>query len=423
MNMRSGLWLLIITLIFFLFLTPLYPQTQWQKYPVPVLNVGAPGAWDENVSVATTVMFHENIYKMWYEGDGGFGYATSPDGNVWTKDTLHNPVLEPGPPGAWDHNAINHASVLFVNNTYHMWYSGVDANDDNQIGHATSSDGITWVKDSTNPVLSFINAGLWDNQEIIHPSVIWENGTFKMWYNGYGSGTQRILYATSPNGSDWTRYYTHPMLEPGTTGSWDDNELGPLSVIHVNNVYHMWYAGWNSAAEPLFQIGYAKSYDGIDWYKSTGNPVLSPGGTTDWDSVMIAIPVVISENDSFRMWYGGYDGFKFLTGHAISPDTTTYTGLNARSNQSIPKNFQLYQNHPNPFNPITTIEFDLPNSAKVTLKIFNLLGEKVATLLSSDMLSGHHSTRWEARNYPSGIYYYQIQAGQYRNAKKMILIK
>jgi len=410
-------------LIIIIFVSKLPAQTQWQKYPDPVLNVGTPGSWDETLSVATTVMFHENIYKMWYEGDGCFGYATSQDGFVWIKDTVHNPVLEPGPPGSWDHNAVNHASVLFVNNTYHMWYSGVDANDDNQIGHATSLDGITWAKDSANPVLSFINAGIWDNQEIIHPSVIWENGIFRMWYNGYGNGTQRILYATSLNGTDWIRYYTHPMLEPGATGAWDDNELGPLCVVHVDNVYHMWYTGWNSAAEPLFQIGYAKSYDGINWIKSSGNPVLSPGGTTDWDSAMIAIPVVISENDSFRMWYGGNDRFKFRTGYAISPDTTAYTGLNAELNPFIPRNFQLYQNYPNPFNPNTTIQFDLPRETHTTVHIYNALGEKVRTLVDQSLPAGKYRYYWMSENMASGIYFYTIQTEHYKSVKKMILLK
>ena len=98
-----------------------------------------------------------------------------------------------------------------------------------------------------------------------------------------------------------------------------------------------------------------------------------------------------------------------------------YVGI--KDKEYVPYKFILKQNYPNPFNPITTIEFDLPINAKVTLKIFNLLGEEVATLLSSDMLSGHHSEQWDARVYPNGIYYYQIQAGKYRDAKKMILIK
>ena len=185
----------------------------------------------------------------------------------------------------------------------------------------------------------------------------------------------------------------------------------------------MWYTGWNNSAEPLFQIGYARSDNGIDWYKSSGNPVLSPGGTTDWDSVMIAIPVVISENDSFRMWYGGNDGFKFRTGHAISPDTTIYTGLSGESSLSVARNFQLYQNYPNPFNPITNIQFFLPNTEFVTLIIYDLTGKKVATLINEKMPMGNHNIKWDAANFPSGVYFYSIQTERNKSVKKMILLK
>ncbi len=133
-------------LYFFVFLfsiTALFGQTQWNKYTNnPVLMLAGPGNWDATLSVAITVFYQQGIYKMWYEGDGGFGYATSPDGITWTKDPA-NPILVPGPAGSWDAQAVNHASVLFVNGTYHMWYSGVDFNDLNRIGHATSPDGIT----------------------------------------------------------------------------------------------------------------------------------------------------------------------------------------------------------------------------------------------------------------------------------------
>ncbi len=89
----------------------------------------------------------------------------------------------------------------------------------------------------------------------------------------------------------------------------------------------------------------------------------------------------------------------------------------------ITDEFRLRQNYPNPFNPTTTIDFYLPKTSEVILKIFNILGEEVANLLSASLLSGHYSYQWDARNYPSGIYYYQIQAGDFREVKKMILLR
>jgi hypothetical protein len=85
--------------------------------------------------------------------------------------------------------------------------------------------------------------------------------------------------------------------------------------------------------------------------------------------------------------------------------------------------FKLFQNYPNPFNPMTTIEFYLPKATHVTLKIYNILGEEVSTLFSGRLFSGDHKFEWNALNYSSGIYYYQIQTGDYQETRKMILMK
>ena len=89
----------------------------------------------------------------------------------------------------------------------------------------------------------------------------------------------------------------------------------------------------------------------------------------------------------------------------------------------IPEEFVLYQNYPNPFNPTTTIEFVLPKSSELTLKIFNILGEEVATLLSASLLSGSHSVRWDASHIASGIYLYRLETGDFLETRKMVLMK
>ena len=90
---------------------------------------------------------------------------------------------------------------------------------------------------------------------------------------------------------------------------------------------------------------------------------------------------------------------------------------------SAPREWQLAQNYPNPFNPRTTIKFQIPNSQFATLKVFNVLGEEVTTLLSASLPSGSHSYQWDASGQASGIYYYQLVAGGYREVKKMIYLK
>jgi hypothetical protein len=89
----------------------------------------------------------------------------------------------------------------------------------------------------------------------------------------------------------------------------------------------------------------------------------------------------------------------------------------------VPKEFSLAQNYPNPFNPSTRIEFSLPQAAHVTLKIFNVLGEEIATLISGQVTAGQHVQEWKAANISSGIYFYRLQAGSFTDTKKLVLLK
>jgi hypothetical protein len=89
----------------------------------------------------------------------------------------------------------------------------------------------------------------------------------------------------------------------------------------------------------------------------------------------------------------------------------------------LPDTYSLEQNYPNPFNPSTTIQFSLPNSGDVTLKIYNLLGEEVKTLVEEYREAGKHSVQFSANSLSSGIYFYSLQAGSFNQVKKMILIK
>jgi hypothetical protein len=89
----------------------------------------------------------------------------------------------------------------------------------------------------------------------------------------------------------------------------------------------------------------------------------------------------------------------------------------------IVKDFKLKQNYPNPFNPTTIIEFALPKTEFITLKVFNVLGQQVATLVSEKLNPGIHKYEWQAGNLPSGIYYCRMEAGKFEQVRKMILLK
>jgi 7,8-dihydropterin-6-yl-methyl-4-(beta-D-ribofuranosyl)aminobenzene 5'-phosphate synthase len=89
----------------------------------------------------------------------------------------------------------------------------------------------------------------------------------------------------------------------------------------------------------------------------------------------------------------------------------------------IPQRFKLEQNYPNPFNPTTTIKYSVPKLSFVTIKIYDVLGNEVATLVNEEKAVGAYELNWNATNLPSGVYFYRLQAGDFVETKKMILLK
>jgi hypothetical protein len=95
-----------------------------------------------------------------------------------------------------------------------------------------------------------------------------------------------------------------------------------------------------------------------------------------------------------------------------------------KGNENFPPvSYKLNQNYPNPFNPTTIISFSIPVQEKVSLKVYNILGMEVSTLLNEVQTTGNHSIRFNAKNFPSGIYFYELRTGNFLDVKKMILLK
>jgi hypothetical protein len=104
----------------------------------------------------------------------------------------------------------------------------------------------------------------------------------------------------------------------------------------------------------------------------------------------------------------------------IPSDITT--GFNQESEEK-PIDFMLIQNFPNPFNPSTTIKYQIPELIFITLKVYDALGNEIATLVNEEKTAGTYEVTWYAENLPSGIYFYQLRAGKFVESKKMLLLK
>ncbi len=129
-------------------------------------------------------------------------------------------------------------------------------------------------------------------------------------------------------------------------------------------------------------------------------------------------------NSFFDVSYIGTDSAIIIgEGGNILASFNTVVGIKNGISTLIGSDYHISQNYPNPFNPATTIKFQVPNSSYVKIAIFDVLGRLVSTLADGKFNPGAYTVNWDASNYPSGIYYYRLQAGDFSETKKMILLK
>jgi len=319
-----------------------------------------------------------------------------------------------------------------INQRYKLWYAGRKARckpiNDHKFGYAYSPDGITWTKYTGNPVLVPGDSSSWYNTFVSGPSVILESGIYKMWFtapdlvinNQPTDGKGNIGYATSTDGMNWT-VYTSPVLIAGAQSNWDSVSCAEPSVIKVGATYHMFYSALDQWTIENFQVGYATSTDGINWLKSTQNPVLHIGTMGQWDRYWAAHPTAIydSTNNKFRLWYTGRDtativsltGYYWDIGYAESIFFSM--GITEINNDK-----KLVTVYPNPAKNNLNIQlsFDLKNAE---INIYNQLGqiEKSISNINS------RNIKIETADLSNGMYFILLQDGDRQANVKFIINK
>ena len=165
----------------------------------------------------------------------------------------------------------------------------------------------------------------------------------------------------------------------------------------------IWDGNWHSVSIPLVDFYELGAWENNTWY--------DPVGDFDWSAI-----------DRFEI----VAEFQPLTGVKLWFDNIGLAQKAAALNDDSrvsPKEFTLKQNYPNPFNPSTVIEFTIPRKEFVTLRVFNSLGEEVATLVSEKLDAGVHQYIFDAENMVSGVYFYRLKTDHYNKVQKMILLK
>jgi len=326
---------------------------------------------------------------------------TSDGGNTWTTQFSQG--------SGYPYNRIK--SIYFINNN--TGYAGVSRK------YSNGSEKIV--------VMKTIDGGIsWND--------IWE-GTDSPEY------VEKIVFTNNNEG--WiagTLTYSYSYLLYKTTDGGSNWDFVPKPNSNLSGLYELQYSnGWIFSAGANAYI--MRSADGSNWNttqagtsgnirslfisspssgwlgKSAGNLYSSNDFGQAWTSVNS--PTSNTPEDMYFLndilgWACGANGLLMK-----------YTDVSSieNPNESFHSNFQLEQNYPNPFNPTTTIKYGLPKNSYVTIELFNMLGQKVLSLVDEEKNAGYHSVSVDATNLASGVYLYRIQAEQFVQTRKMLLIR
>ncbi len=407
---------------------------------VYVLELGDAGAvvptgtWTEQTSGLTTSLYSvsavdDNI--AWIAGAGGKVLRTTNKGVTWTQTTS---------PSSTD----NYTMYAFDANTAIVTASGTTA----AYVYRTTNGGNNWTtvltqtggffddvqfKDANNGILygdpvggrwtifkSSNGGATWDStgMYVATTAAGWNNGMYLSGNTVYfGTNNGKLVYSTD-FGTSWTIQST---LQANTYVTWFNSPTTGLTGGAELNITSNGGTNWSA----LTSVG-------------TGNISGITGASTSWWMTRQTTAVNYSSNNG-TSWSAQYTApagnFYHLTksrsgatiwgvrsNGGISRYGQPTSGISPISN-TAPDNYMLSQNYPNPFNPVTKINFAIPKSGFVTIKIYDLLGKEVRTLVNETKNAGSYSVDFNGSELSSGIYFYKINVNGFSDIKKMTLIK
>ncbi len=272
----------------------------------------------------------------------------------------------------------------------------------------TTNGGVNWTQIPSAPAQAGSEAG-WNNSLIIVGNDIW-----------FGTDATKVYHSTDL-GSTWTSGTT-----TGTVNSYavhfntsTAGLAGGSAMVASSN------GGTSYSLATLPASGTINAIEGAgtDWWSTvTGaNVYRSTNGGLNWNIVYTQVSVVFRDMD-FAVVSGCPSGWVVGDGGAIAKMNGLMVGVASYSGE-VPDSYALKQNFPNPFNPSTNINFSIPKSGLVTLKVYDMTGKEVATLVNEVRTAGNYLVGFNASGLPSGVYFYKVSSGNFADTKKMLLTK
>jgi len=406
-------------------------SAQWVKTNLPNNLISSLAVSGENLFAGTeeSVFLSTNNGENWVDLNSGFGATTFEvaDTNIYAGSTK-GVYLSTNTGKDWERILD---SLLFVSglavvgpNLLAGGDGGIFLSDDN---------GASWAPvDSGLPFPSF------DGHYLVRQNINGTNSTDVFVATAAAGQPGESIYRSIDNGLSWTQvgnglpnffyFEIKPLASlPNSNGSTTIlTSIHPLCQTCTQGVYRSIDNGlnWEPADTLMKQISsfavsssYASNYLFAGTYLN--GVFLSTNSGTSWTQVNSGLADLDIQSLAIT------DTYLFAGTHSgvwRRPLSEMITDVENRSNYN-PSTFTLEQNYPNPFNPSTTIKFQVPNSSFVNLKVYDILGNEVATLVNEEKPSGTYEVSFDAKGLSSGIYFYKLQAGSFVETRKMILMK
>ncbi len=400
-----------------------------------------------------------NLYSQWIADTNGIGNLpigsfTSNGNNIYAGSSMHGVYISTNNGSNWIQSSLGNINVFSLASNSSLIFAGASSG-----VYFSSNNGISWYQTSLTT-----------------------GNIYGMAANGnYIFATNLTLYQSTNSGTNWSPsslnyHYVQSLAVYGTnvyagafhyTGNseggvylstnngtnWSQTNLNNHSVLSlaVNGLYA--FAGTDTAGV------YLTTNSGTNWTHSLDNglwinALALSGSNVFAGSTLYGIYVSSNNGTNWIQRNEGLPNFPSVSAICItnnyifiasSSGSTSYcvyrrplselVGIKPVSEQ-IPSHFRLFQNYPNPFNPVTKIKFEIPSVGNaymrsVQIKIYDLLGKEITTLVNEDLNPGTYEVSWDGSNYPSGVYFYKLTAGdantkfgaRFSETKKLVLMK
>jgi len=410
----------------------------WSNLPIWTADGSTDVVW---ACYRRATVIHDDLWR-WRTND----FITVEDGqpSTWTVGSFTCPTCPSG-------NFGLDIGGEERNGTHYMGKWGPFTGDDNLVdnfGYSTSTDGgVTWSGwtrplpdwryinglDTTLDVWTYGGPGAYSNEMFIDA-----NNRVHFIFVAIDINTnERSIVEIFETGSGWdSKIITTDLKEstalnyPGTAG--DLNQMGNHLNGSTNVSGEVMSLVWLDAAtqgETFTDIWFSFRKIGDASWSTPVNLTQTPAEA----ELLLHAPPTLKTNgpNDFTMFIGkSYDA----TTSAYPPESGNPTVFYAAAHQfstvtsvrevgGLPDGFALEQNYPNPFNPTTNIRYSIPNSSFVTLKVYDMLGKEVATLMDGEQTAGSYVADFDAAALANGVYVYRLQAGSFSSAKKMVVLK